>query len=129
MIWMLKMKFHYLIIKKKSKIEFCPICGGRFILPEDANLSMIPIPVKNNCNCDGTSNGDCCNSGTCSSSSSNGSLFKYSKYKQVACYRCRDLVDDCNDELLPPYIGDNTSTIVKTMNLRNQIKDFLLDDE
>jgi hypothetical protein len=49
--------------------------------------------------------------------------------KSVICYGCRRVVQESNSKLLPSYVDDNAKKIVTSSKLRDQIKDFLLEDE
>ncbi|KAF2078180.1 hypothetical protein CYY_000470 [Polysphondylium violaceum] len=74
-----------------------------------------------------TTNGGCCSSDNNNNNSNNNSN---NNLVQTLCYSCRILYGDIKQkESLAPYVKENSKTLLTTNQLKNEIKDFLLEDD
>eukprot|EP01132_Coremiostelium_polycephalum_P000460 gene460-581_t len=141
-----------------NSIQFtCSLCSCLLTKDEIKNLENSFETKKGN-NSDKSSSSSCCstnnqstssccntdnnnnnnnNNGCCGGSNGNQNSLKQNSnnLKETLCYSCKILLlrdSKSNNQdtfILPPFLLDNSKTLLTTCQLKNEIKEFLLDDD
>ncbi|KYQ89510.1 cytosolic thiouridylase subunit 2 [Tieghemostelium lacteum] len=115
---------------------YCSLCYCHLSTHDINHINSIKNVKSTNSNNNNNNNNCCSDNSSCSTTSTtnNSCCSTNNNNNQLSndtlCYSCRILVKENRNPnlVLPKYIYENSKSILTTAQLKNEIKDFLLDD-